>query len=93
MEQNQQFTCTGDCLKCSIAQRNYCSCQHAYNTMRMLQSMQESITNMSGNVEELKMKVNAIQDSEASIFDPTSETLVATQMSPANTAQEGDGVI
>lgn len=89
MEQNQQFTCSGDCLKCSIAQRNYCSCQHSYNAMRLIQSMQESITNMSGTVEELKAKVSAIQDNEAMVFDPTAEKITL----PIETAQEGDGVI
>lgn len=92
MEQNQQFTCSGDCLKCSIAQRQYCSCQHSYNTLRMLQSMQESINSMSGTVDELKAKVSAIQDSEASIFDPSSETLIPKPISVSDEiAQNGDG--
>ena len=80
MEQNQQFTCTGDCLKCTIAQRQYCSCQHAYNTMRLIQSMQDSINTMSGTVEELKAKISTIQDNEAMVFDPTEKPETPTSL-------------
>lgn len=93
MEQNQQFQCTGDCLKCSMAQRQYCSCQHAYNTMRLIQSMQESINTMSGTVDELKAKVSAIQDNEAMVFDPTADTLMPKQIPVSeDTTQNGVGV-
>lgn len=89
MEQNQQFQCSGDCLKCSVAQRQYCSCQHAYNTMRLIQSMQESINTMSGTVEELKAKVSAIQDNEAMVFDPTAESLIPKSVSASDDITQG----
>ena len=64
MEQNQ-FKCSGDCLKCHPNQRAYCAAQFTYNTMRMVEQMQESINTLSE-------KITAIQDNEAHVFDPTS---------------------
>ena len=70
MEQNQ-FKCSGDCLKCHPNQRAYCAAQFTYNTMRMVEEMRETVN-------DLKVKIEAIQNSEAEVFDPT-------------IAQEGDG--
>ena len=97
MEQNQnQFKCSGDCLNCRAVndrkiQWQYCAAQFSYNTLRTMQTMQEALGVMSGEIKELKEKIEAIQNSEATVFDANTETLVATQMSPANTAQSGDG--
>lgn len=79
MEQQKQFQCTGDCLKCPPVQRPYCAAQHSYNSMMMLQKMQESINAMVDEISELKVKVSAIQDNEALVFNPN------------DIAQEGDG--
>lgn len=88
----QQFQCTGDCLKCRAIndrrlQWQYCAAQFTYNSMRMLQSMQESISAMSGSIEELKVKLNAIQDNEAMVFSPTDSSVpsvaVTQQPSPS----------
>lgn len=79
MEQKEQkFQCTGDCMNCrSVNDRRiqwqYCAAQFTYNTMRMIQSMQETVNAMSGTIVELKEKVAAIQDSEALVYDPTEE--------------------
>ena len=106
MEQNQQqqqFKCTGDCFSCRAinerkTQWQYCAAQHAYNAMRMIQSMQESIKAMAETIEELRAKVKAIQDSEAMVFDPNAEsmevvedTVVQPTSQADDTAQEGDG--
>lgn len=108
MEQNQQqqqkFQCTGDCLNCRAIndrrlQWQYCAAQFTYNTMRMIQTMQESMDTMAGTIEELKVKVEAIQDSEAMVFEPdvvqAGEPLGAKQemavKSALDIAQEGDG--
>ena len=89
MEQNKQqnqFKCSGDCLNCRInpierkTQWQYCAAQFTYNTMRMIESMQSSLGAMSGTIKELQSKIEAIQNVEANVFDPTSDT-----------AQEGDG--
>lgn len=80
MEQKEQkFQCKGDCLNCRKQpnerreQWQYCAAQFTYNTMRMIQSMQETVNAMSGTIVELKEKVAAIQDSEALVYDPTEE--------------------
>lgn len=99
MEQNQnQFKCSGDCLNCRAVndrkiQWQYCAAQFTYNSMRMIETMQGALSAMQGTIDELKDKIDAIQNSEATVFDPNSETLVATQMSPADTAQSGDGAL
>ena len=98
MEQKEQkFQCTGDCLNCrSMSDRKvqwqYCAAQFTYNSMRMLQAMQETIDYMSESIEELRDKVSAIQDSEASVLIPSiedDEEYEDTQIK--ETAQYGDG--
>ena len=95
MEQNQ-FKCSGDCLKCHPNQRAYCASQFTYNTMRMVETMQETVNAMQGTVNDLKAKIEAIQDNEAHVFDPTKEGEMLK--SPSETlkspiAQSGDGAI
>lgn len=87
-EQRQEvFKCNGDCLNCRKnpnerrEQWRYCAAQFTYNTMKMVGDLQESLNAMKGTVEYLKVKVEAIQNSEANVFDPTKE----------DTAQNGDG--
>ena len=75
MEQTQQqFQCTGDCLKCIPVQRQYCASQHTYQSLRIIQNMQETVTVMACTIEELKEKINAIQANEALVFDPSNES-------------------
>jgi len=71
--QEQQFRCTGDCINCNRAQREYCGAQKGYDNQRLLLEMQKTLAAMSGTVEELKHKVSAIQDNEAMVFDPSNE--------------------
>ena len=85
MEQNQnqqsgQFKCPGNCLQCLPAQRQYCASQHAYSNMKVLDKVMEALLNMrnqidamQGMVEELSAKIDAIQNGEASVFDPNGE--------------------
>jgi len=81
MEQTNQnqFKCSGDCLNCRMnpverkTQWQYCSAQFSYNALRTMQAMQEAIGAMSGEVKELKEKIEAIQNSEAMVFAPDKE--------------------
>ena len=101
MEQNnQQFRCSGDCLNCRMnpverkTQWQYCSAQFTYNTMRMIETMQQSLTAMQGSVNELAAKIEAIQNSEANVFDPTdSSVLGGSAVETQPIAQQGDGAI
>ncbi|MBQ8064023.1 MAG: hypothetical protein IJ200_00005 [Prevotella sp.] len=70
-QQQQQFQCSGDCMRCNPLQRQYCAAQWAYNSMRMLEQMQRQMTAMQGTIGEMRTKIDAIQGSEASLFDPT----------------------
>ena len=88
MEQNQNFKCSGNCLNCLPAQRAYCASQHAYSNMKVLDSMMGIVMEMQGDIKNLAEKIEAIQNSEAHVFDPTQESL-ETQNIPI--AQEGSG--
>ena len=83
MEQNQnQFKCSGDCLTCRVSpnerktQWQYCAAQFTYNTMRMVETLQNTIDVMRGTVDELKERVEAIQNSEADVFDPNADVVI-----------------
>lgn len=97
MAENKNFQCSGDCLQCHANQRAYCASQFTYNSMRMIERMQETLASMQGTVEELKVKIDAIQNNEAYIFDPTkqsNESNELDQSSPTETTitQSGNGV-
>ena len=73
-----QFRCSGDCLNCRAVndrrvQWQYCAAQFSYNALRTMQTMQETITLMSGDLKELKDKIEAIQNSEAMVIAPDVE--------------------
>jgi len=95
----QEFKCNGDCLNCRKMpnerreQWQYCASQFTYNSMRMIGDIQESLKTMQGAVEELKEKIDAIQNSEAEIFNPAEEMNIGTSMSQTSEtiAQSGDG--
>lgn len=72
-ESQNQFKCSGNCLNCLPAQRTYCASQHAYSNMKVLDTMMGLIIEMKGTTEELKAKVEAMQNNEAMLFDPTEE--------------------
>ena len=65
MAENQN-KCTGNCMACTIFQRQYCASQLSYSNMRMLEQMQKDIS-------EMWKKIEAIQNSEANVFCPTEE--------------------
>lgn len=93
MEENQSFKCSGDCLNCRknpherATQWQYCASQFTYNTMRMIENMRESMTSMQGTIDEVKAKLEAIQNNEATVYDPTKE-----ENPLINITQIGDGV-
>ena len=75
MEQNE-FRCTGDCMKCHPNQRQYCAAQISYNTMRM--------------VGEIKAKLDAIQGNEAMLFNPD-DVATTSHQTEQELAQSGEG--
>ena len=87
MAANQEFKCSGNCLNCSPAQRAYCASQHAFSNMKVLDSMMNIIIDMQEGFKTLSEKIEAIQNNEATVFDPN-------QMHPQSAtsiAQSGDG--
>jgi len=79
--QQPQFKCPGNCLQCLPAQRQYCASQHAYSNMKVLDNIMETLLGMKsqmdamqGTVAELSAKIEAIQNGEASVFDPNGES-------------------
>ena len=88
MEQNR-FKCSGDCIKCHPNQRAYCASQFTYNTMRMVEDMQQSVVAMQGTMEEMNSKIDALQEDKVDVFDPTKEKIEEKTL--FDTAQSGDG--
>jgi len=93
MEQENRFKCSGDCLKCTPIQRQYCASQFTYNTMRMVEDMQRIVVALQGSVDEIRVKVEAIQGNEATLFNPAKEDDLAGKpvSLPKDTPQSGDG--
>jgi hypothetical protein len=80
--QPPQFKCSKDCRQCPQHQRVYCASQHALSNMYVLDKvmdtlikMQEQIGNMQGTIQEMTAKIEAIQNSEAAVFDPNGESV------------------
>jgi hypothetical protein len=76
----QQFQCSGNCLNCQPAQRQYCASQHSFSNMKVLDNMMELLKKMQadmlvmqGSITEMAAKVEAIQNNEASVFSPNGE--------------------
>lgn len=104
-ENNQnQFQCTGDCLNCRMnaierkTQWQYCAAQFSYNSLRTMQAMRESVNAMAGEINELKAKIEAIQNSEATVLAPNAEVVIEADKEEKSEipnlpiAQEEDGV-
>lgn len=92
MEENQKNQCTGNCLNCLPAQRAYCASQHAYSNMKVLDNMMMLMIDMQGTIKEIQAKVEAMQNNEALLFDPTvNETVNEPVKTPI--AQQGTGAL
>ena len=89
MEQKQKFQCTGNCLNCLPAQRAYCASQHSYSNMKVLDAIMTELLSMKEAVIMMSGKIEAIQNNEAEIFDPSVE--VKSDKPISDTAQEGAG--
>ena len=91
MEQNQKqdvLKCSGDCLKCKQIQWQYCASQFTYRSMRMMEAMQSSLSAMQGTIDELRTKIDAIQNNEAGVFDPTANETEEENENPVIQAKE-----
>ena len=64
---DNQSKCTGNCMACTILQRQYCASQLAYSNMKMLEQMQQAVA-------DIKKKVEEMQNNEGSLFYPTIDT-------------------
>lgn len=91
--QQPQFKCPGNCLRCLPAQRQYCASQHAYSNMLVLDKvmetlmkMQEQIDSMQGTMQEMTAKIEAIQNSEGTVFDPNGS--VESELFPKEFAKD-----
>ena len=71
--ENKNYKCSGNCLNCTPAQRAYCASQHAYSNMQVLDTMMGIVLGLKESVDEMKIKIEALQDNEATLFDPTIE--------------------
>ena len=67
----ENFKCSGNCLNCMPAQRAYCASQHAYSNMKVLDNVMALLMAMQGDMRIMKEKVEAMQNNEAMLFDPS----------------------
>ena len=92
MAENQKNQCSGNCLNCLPAQRAYCASQHAYSNMKVLDNMMMLMIDMQGRIKAMEEKIEALQNNEAMLFDPTvNEMANDTVKTPI--AQPGTGAI
>lgn len=78
--QGQMAThCTGDCRRCFPMQRAYCASQIAYNNMKLLESLMLSLNSLSQGMHKLNEKVEAFNNSEVMLFNPSEHNVVPEQ--------------
>ena len=58
--------CTGNCMACTVFQRQYCASQIAYNNMGLL-------SDLMGEIALIKEKIEAIQNNEGTLINPIEE--------------------
>lgn len=63
-QQQTGFTCSGDCMGCSICQRQYCASQNAYYAMRVAQQAALSIEEIKVAINKLTVMVGAIEETK-----------------------------
>lgn len=71
----QQSKCTGNCMACNQYQRGLCSSQLSYYNMKMLETMVQITVGLQQNVKELGIKIEAMQNNEAMLFDPINKEI------------------
>ena len=88
MAENQNFTCSGNCMKCLPVQRAYCASQHAYSNMKVLDKLMGEVLEMKGTINNLNERLETMQNSEKEVFNPDirQEQVVRP---PVNIAPEG----
>ena len=68
---NTSFTCSGDCLRCSVQQRIYCSSQMSRNAISMLDAI---LTSQKSILERFEAMERANRDEDNKIINPISGT-------------------
>lgn len=68
---NTNFTCSGDCLKCSVQQRIYCASQMSRNAIPMLEAI---LVNQTSILERLERIEKAQENKDEEIINPMAET-------------------
>ena len=71
----QQTRCTGNCMACTIFQRALCASQVGYYNMKMLETMVQITAGLQQNVKDLAAKIEAMQNNEATLFDPINKDI------------------
>ena len=82
MAENVRQQCNGNCMGCSIFQRQYCASQISYTNMNMISQLAQAMESLSHEVGDLMRKVESIQSNEGSLFNPIDD--IAQEASGAN---------
>ena len=68
-----QGHCTGNCMGCTIFQRQYCASQISYNNMNMIGQLIESVEKLSKKVNSLANEVADLQSSDEELINPVED--------------------
>lgn len=64
--ENDTKTCSGDCMRCSVQQRAYCSAQMSRNALDILERMERRQAEMMERIEAIEHS----GDGDDSVFNP-----------------------
>lgn len=81
-ENVKQGNCTGNCMACTIFQRQYCASQISYNNMNMISQLAQAMESLSQKIEGLSEKVESIQSNEGTLFNPIAQEVGGAENRP-----------
>lgn len=84
--------CNGNCMTCSVMQRQYCSTQIAYNTMRMLEQLPEVLAKMQDSIKDVQESVRILSGDGIETLKPI-KTDIAQEGSGADTIDSQEKLI
>lgn len=68
-----QGHCTGNCMGCTIFQRQYCASQISYNNMNLMGQLLESVEKLTKKVNLLADEVADMHSSDEELINPVEE--------------------
>lgn len=83
------ITCTGDCIKCSTAQRIYCAAQHCYAVMQTQQVILAQLQDLRDTVSQARA-VAPIKDETGTESDAGAENRASIKRRTSKKTKENE---